>query len=207
MSDSASPDRAGLLDSALRLSYFTVAWNGIVGAAALAVAVVSGSLAVAGFGLSALLDSSASVVLVWRFLKEQRDPEAAERFERHAQAVMAVAMTAIGLYIGVQGVRALVQGSHPDSTAFGIALAAVSIAVLPLLGRRKLQVARGLASPAMRGDGIITSAAALLAAATLAALLLNSQLGWWWADPGAALLIAAALGIEGVRIGVRHRFG
>jgi divalent metal cation (Fe/Co/Zn/Cd) transporter len=200
-------DRADLLVSALRLSFFTIAWNGAVGAAALAVSALSGSLAVASFGLSALLDVSASVVLVWRFRKEQRDPVAAERFERHAQGWIVLAMLAVGLYIGVQGVRALVDGSHPETSAFGVLIAALSLVVLPWLGWRKFSVASELASPALRGDGVLTGAAAVLAVATLAALLLNSTLGWWWADPAAALLIATALAVEGTRVGVRHRFG
>jgi hypothetical protein len=54
-------------------------------AASLVVSVVNPSLALAGFALTALLDSSASIVLVWRFRKEQHDPVAAELLERHAQ--------------------------------------------------------------------------------------------------------------------------
>ncbi len=199
--------RSNLLASALRLSFFTIAWNGAVGAAAVAVAAIDGSLALASFGLSALLDVSASAVLVWRFKKEQRDPVAADRLERRAQACIVLAMLAVGFYLGVQGVRALVGGSHPEASVFGVLLAAVSLVVLPGLGWRKLAVASRLASQALRGDGVLTGAAAVLAATTLTALLLNSALGWWWADPAAALLVAAALMTEGIRIGLRHRFG
>jgi divalent metal cation (Fe/Co/Zn/Cd) transporter len=200
-------DRSDLLASALRLSFFTIAWNGAVGAAALAVSVADGSLALASFGLSALLDTSASGVLVWRFMREQRDPVAAEHLERRAQSWIALAMLTVGAYAGVQGVRALLDGSHSEASAFGVILAAVSVLVLPWLGWRKVSVAARLASQALRGDGVITAAAAVLAATTLAALLVNSTLGWWWADPAAALLIAAALMVEGARIAVRHRFG
>jgi divalent metal cation (Fe/Co/Zn/Cd) transporter len=79
--------------------------------------------------------------------------------------------------------------------------------VLPWLGALKLEVAAGLASAALRGDGVLTLASGALAAATLVALLVNASLDWWWADPLVALLIATALGIEGVRVAVRHRFG
>jgi hypothetical protein len=65
--------RTPLLVSALRLSYFTVGWNGIAGASALVASIVAGSPALAAFALNALLDSSASLVLVWRFRTEQRD--------------------------------------------------------------------------------------------------------------------------------------
>ena len=202
-----APDRADLLVAALRLSFFTIAWNGAVGAAAVSASVMDESLALASFGLSALLDMSASAVLVWRFRREQRDPVAAERLERRAQSWIVLAMLAVALYVGVQAVRALVVGTHPDTSAFGVILAAVSLVVLPWLGWRKLGVASHLASRALRADGILTAAAAVLAVATLTALLLNSTLAWWWADPVAALLIATALAVEGTRIAVRHRFG
>ena len=79
------PDRRELLESALRLSLFTIGWNGLVGAASLAAALAASSLALAGFALNALLDCSASVVLVWRFRTERHDPVAAERLERRHQ--------------------------------------------------------------------------------------------------------------------------
>lgn len=205
----SNPDdrRALLLVSALQLSYFTIAWNGVAGVSALAAAIIASSPALAAFALNALLDSSASLILVWRFRTERRDPEAAERLERRAHGWIAAAMVIVGVYVGVESIRALVGGSHAEESVFGVILAALSLAVLPWLGRRKLLVASALPSGALRGDGILTIAAAALAAITLAALLVNSTLGWWWADPSAALVIGAALATEGVRVAVRHRFG
>ena len=201
-------DRASLLDSALRLSYFTIAWNGIVGVAALAVALATGSLAMAGFALNALLDSSASVVLVWRFRRERRDPIAAERLERHAQAVIGVAMLSIAAYVGVQATRAARRRVARDDNG--------------LRGRSRRGVPRRVADPwppEARGRGG-TRRARQCAGMRFSrsqrqhsrqsrsrALVANSVLGWWWADPLAALVIAAALATEGVRVLVRHRFG
>jgi divalent metal cation (Fe/Co/Zn/Cd) transporter len=203
----AGTERHSLVGAALQLSYFTIVWNGVVGATALVVGLTTGSLALAGFALNALLDSSASVVLVWRFRKERSDPVAAEHLERRAQTGVIVAMFVVALYVGFEAVRSLIDGSHPESSAFGFAIAAVSLLVLPVLGVMKLRVAYHLGSPALRGDGVLTLAAAALAAITLAALLANSVLDWWWADPTAALLIAIALATEATRVAVRHRFG
>ena len=199
--------RARLLKTALSLSYFTVAWNGIAGAVALVAAVLASSPALAAFALNALLDSSASVVLVWRFRTERRNPDAAERLERRAHGWIATAMVLLGVYVVVEALRALIGGSHAEESTFGVVLAAVSLAVLPWLGRQKLRVAADLPSGALRGDGILTIAAAALAAITLSALLVNSALGWSWADPAAALIVGVALAVEGVRVAVRHRFG
>ena len=171
------------------------------------VALVTGSLALAGFALNALLDASASAVLVWRFVNERRDPLAAERVERQAQAVVVVAMMAVGLYVAVEAVRVLASRSHADESALGFVVATVSVLVLPWLGRQKLRVAAALPSAALRGDGVLTLAAAALAAITLLALFVTSALGWWWADPAAALIIAIGLAAEGLRVTIRHRFG
>ena len=144
MSSQPTSGRATLLTSALRLSYFTIAWNGVVGAAALVVSVLDVSLALAGFALNALLDSCASIVLVWRFRKEQRDPAAADRLERRAQSWIVLAMLAVAFYVGLQAVRALVDGSHPQTSVLALILTAGSLLVLPWLGRMKLQVASRL---------------------------------------------------------------
>jgi divalent metal cation (Fe/Co/Zn/Cd) transporter len=199
--------RHSLIASALRLSYVTIVWNGVVGATALVIGLKTGSLALAGFALNALLDASASVVLVWRFRKERSDPVAAEHLERRAQTWVIAAMFAVAIYVGVEAVRALVNGSHPESSAFGFGIATISLLVLPTIGVMKLRLAGRMGSPALRGDGVLTLAAAALAAITLVALLANSLLDWWWADPAAALLIAIALATEATRVTVRHRFG
>lgn len=199
--------RTTLVSSALGLSYFTIAWNGVIGALALTIGLAVGSLALAAFALNALLDSLASVVLVWRFRKERSDPAAAEQLERRALWFIVVAMLVVALYVGVEAVRALLDGSHADESVFGIILAAVSVLVLPVLGIRKFGVARALPSPALRGDSVLTLAAAALAAVTLVALLATKVLGVWWADPLAALIIAVALAVEAIRAAIHHHFG
>ena len=199
--------RSALVASALRLSYFTIAWNGVIGVAALVVSTVSDSLALAGFALNALLDSSASAILVRRFRRERSDPQAAERLERRAQALIAGAMLIVALYVGFEATRALIDASHADESALGVLLAIVSLVVLPWVGRMKLDVASALPSQALRGDAVLTLAAAALSAITLVALLVTGAFGWWWADPLAALIIAGFLGVEAVRVAIHHRFG
>ena len=200
-------ERPSLLASALRVSYFTIVWNGVVGAAALLVGVTTGSLALAAFALNALLDSTASVVLVWRFRRERSDPVAAERLERRAQTWVLAAMYAVALYVGVRAIRALINGSHPEPSAFGFGIAMASLLVLPALAVMKFRLGAQLKSPALRGDGVLTVAAAALAAVTLLALAATALFDWWWPDPVAALVISAALAAEATRVAVRHRFG
>ncbi len=116
-------------------------------------------------------------------------------------------MVVVASYVAYKAANALADQSHPDETLLGLLLAAISLVVLPWLGRAKLRVAAMLASPSLRGDAFLTLAAAALSGITLAALAANSILGWWWLDPIAALVIAVALAAEAVRVAVRHRLG
>lgn len=191
--------RRSLVATAIRLSLLTIAWNLLAGGLALGVSVAGGSLALGGFGLNALIDLSASAVLVWRFWKDADDPTAAARLERRAELAIAVAMLAVAMYLTAQAAHSLATTSHPATSAVGLSVALASLALLPWLSHAKLQVARSLPSRALRADGILTGASAALAALTLAALLANAVYGWWWADAAAALVIAATLLIEVTR--------
>ncbi len=55
-------------------------------------------------------------------------------------------MLVIGAYVVVEGVRAIVGGSHAEESALGVILATLSLLVLPWLGRRKLLVSVALVS-------------------------------------------------------------
>jgi divalent metal cation (Fe/Co/Zn/Cd) transporter len=183
---------------AIRLSAFTIAWNLVFGAAAVVVATATGSSSLVGFGLDAVVDAAASVVLVWRFREERVDERRAQRIEGIALRVVGVSLVSAATYVSVRSIVSLVQQSGPESSTFGLVLAAASAVVLPFLARAKVRVAGRLGSRALRADGILTAAAGLLAIISLAAAALDG-LGLWWADPVAALLIAAFLFVEGGR--------
>jgi divalent metal cation (Fe/Co/Zn/Cd) transporter len=199
------PQRATLVERAIRLSYLTIAWNAVSGTAALAVSIADGSVSLGGFALNMLIDTAASAVLVWRFKKEAREPHGAHALELRAQAGISAAMAGVALYVTFEAIRTLNAGSHPKTSALGILLAVASLFVLPWLARQKLQVALELPSRALRGDAVLSGASAALAAVTLAALVANAVLDWNWADPVAGLFIAAALAIEAARLAASRR--
>lgn len=182
------------------LCALTVAWNMIVGGGAVATAISTGSLALIGFGLNAVVDSSASAVLVLRFRAEESGKaERAERAERLALRLAGIAFVVIALYLAVQATRSLAAGSRSQATAFGLGEAAASVVVLPFLARGKYTLARRLKSRALRADSLLTWSGVALSSAALIALMLRRVLGWWWADPVAALAIAAFLVVQGRR--------
>jgi divalent metal cation (Fe/Co/Zn/Cd) transporter len=197
--------RADALRSAVRLSFLTIGWNLIAGTVAVASALLYGSISLAAFGLSMLIDTAASVALVWRFSMEERDPDGADRVEARAEVAIGIAMTAAAVYLALQSAHALWRGSHPETALPGIVVSVASLLFLPWLARAKWRVAQELGSKALRGDSLLTAASATLAATTLVALVANAAFGWWWADPVAALLIAAALVFEATRASAYRR--
>jgi divalent metal cation (Fe/Co/Zn/Cd) transporter len=169
----------------------------LVGVASLAAGLAANSTALIGFGLSSLVDGTASSILIWRFRHEQLDTRPTYDLERRAAKVIGVILMLIGLFVAVRALTALAEHSGPEPSSFGVALTAASILVLPVLASAKLRLARTLRSPALRADGVLSAAGAVLAAATLIGLALNEAVDGWWADSVAALGIAAALLREG----------
>ena len=186
------------LRGALWLSIFSVVWNGIAGSAAAFVALGTGSLSLLGFGVDAVIDSIASVALIWRFRVESAQPVRAARVEKMAERIVGVALILLAVYLVVVSIRALATQSHPEASFASIALLVASVIVLPPLARAKYVVARRLGSGALRLDSILTGVAALLAAISLASLAASDMFGLWWADAIAAIVVALILAREGL---------
>ena len=190
-------DRDGLLRRAQRLGIFTVAWNIVEGAVAIVAAWFAGSRALAGFGLDSAVESVSATVLLWRLGAERRDPERVERVERVAVRAIGVSFVLLAGYIAYEAVRSLALHDRPQASLVGIALTLVSLAVMPLLARRKRRVAVALDSCAAQADSAQTRACAYLSAVVVTGLVLNAAFGWWWADPAAALGVVVFLVLEG----------
>ena len=80
----------------------------------------------------------------------------------------------------------------------GIALAASSLILMPLLGRAKQRIGSRIGSSATASEGKQNLLCAYLAAALLAGLLGNALFGAWWLDPVVGLLIAGVAVQEGL---------
>lgn len=178
----------------------TVAWNTAVGGAAVATAIATGSPSLIGFGVNAVVDSSVSSLLVWRFRAEEAGHAThAVRAERIALRLAGAAFTGIAIYVLVRAAVSLAGGHRPSSSLFGVAEASSSLVVLPYLAVGKYRLSTQLGSRALRADSLLTVSGIALAAIALTGLLFQRAFGWWWADPVAGLVIAGFLGWQGVR--------
>ncbi len=192
--------RKSLLEKGWRLQIFTVAWNVLEGIIAVAAGIVAGSVALTGFGVDSFIETVSGVVVGWRLHRELHGHSlaSAEHLERRASRVAGALLIALSVFILVgAGRRLLGFGEPAQESTVGIVLTAVSLAVMPFLGRAKLKTARELGSSAMRADAYETIACAWLSFATLAGLVLNALFGWSWADPLAALVLVPLILREG----------
>jgi len=202
--------RANDLRHALRLSIVSIVWSGVAGSIAVYAALVGGSLSLLGFGADAVIDSVASIVLVWRFSAEAREPDRAERVETAAERVVGLALMALALYLAFGAVRALMAETYPETSVISLGLLLASLVVLPPLAVAKYRVAGRLGSGALRADSILTAVAAILAAISLASVAAIQAFGLWWADAIAALIVAVIVLREGwnsLTLAVTRRFG
>lgn len=188
----AAAERLRLGRRAQLLAAASVAYNVIEAVIAISAGVVAGSIALVGFGLDSVVEVSSGLIILWQF--RHRMPETRER---QALRMMAVAFFALAAYVTVESVRALVGGHDPERSTVGIALAAVSLAVMPCLSWAQRRTGKALGSNAVVADSTQTLLCTYLSAVLLGGLLLNAALGWSWADPVAGLVIAAVAVKEG----------
>jgi len=189
--------RSRSLRRGLLLEYFTLTWNLIEAVVGMAAGIIAGSVALVGFALDSLVESSSAGILIWRLRSEDRGGRAAEDVERKAVRLVGVAFFALAAYVGIRSLLDLLARSKPEESPVGIGLAIVSLIVMPLLAWRKNRVARELDSRALQADSTQTSICTYLSAFLLIGLVTNALFGWWWADPVAGLGIAAFAAREG----------
>jgi hypothetical protein len=167
------------------LAWASLAWMCTEGAVGLWQGLAAGSAALTGWALGSAVEGLASVIVIWRFTGTRALSEIAE------------------LRAPCSGARSgwdLAAGHHATATAAGIALTAVALAVMPLLGRAKHRLAARLGSTATAGEGIQNYLCAAQAAAVLASLAVTAAWpGGWWTDPVTGLVIAAAAVWEGIQ--------
>ena len=195
--DGPQRDRSSLLGLAVALSVLSIGINGVLGGTAILVGLASDSLSLLGFGLDAAIDSAASVVLVWRFRTEVREPHRAERIEAVAETAVGVVMFVLAAYLGISAIGALASNAQPEPSDIRTVLLVVALLVLPPLALAKYRVARSLGSGALRADSILTGIAAVLALIGLVSLALEELIHVTCGDAAGALVIAVIIAREG----------
>lgn len=170
----------------------TITYNVIEAVVAITAGTVASSTALIGFGLDSVIEVSSAAAVAWQFAG--KDPQAREWT---ALRVIAWSFFALAAYVSLDAVVALAGGTHAGHSTVGLLLAAVSLAVMPLLSFGQRRAGRQLNSRSAVADSKQTLLCTYLSAVLLVGLALNSLFGWAWADPLAALVIAVVAVKEG----------
>ena len=188
VNNTVSPDaiRRGRL-----LSYLTLGWNSLEGMIAIGSGVVAGSIALVGFGVDSVIEVSSGVIILWRLAAD-------EQRERMALRLVGVSFLALAAYVAFDAIKSLIYIEAPEASYLGIAIAALSLIVMPWLAREKRKVAAKLNSRAMKADSRQTDICMYLSAILLGGLGLNALFGFWWADPVAAIIMVPIIAKEGI---------
>ncbi|MEI7033917.1 cation transporter [Streptomyces pratensis] len=191
-----SPTRRDALTRRIRLLVAaTIAYNAAEAVVALTAGALASSTALIGFGLDSVIEVSSAAAVAWQF--SAREHAVREARERTALRIIAVSFFALAAYVSLDAVRSLAGTGEAESSYLGIAIAALSLAVMPFLSAAQRRAGRELGSASAVADSRQTLLCTYLSAVLLVGLVLNAALGWSWADPAAALVIAVIAVKEG----------
>ena len=171
----------------------TITYNVLEAVVALTAGAVASSSALIGFGLDSIVEVLSAAAVAWQFAAP--DPHLRERT---AMRVIAFSFFGLAAFVTVDAIRALLGAAEPEHSPVGIALAAVSLVVMPALSWFERRTGREMGSASAVADSKQTLLCSYLSGVLLVGLVLNSTLGWSWADPLAALVIAAVAVREGL---------
>jgi len=189
--------RETLVNWGRRLEYFTILYNSLEGVIAITAGALAGSIALVGFGFDSVIEVTSGAALLWR-LNADADVGRRESAEKITLRVVGLSFLALALYVAYDSIKSLITQEPPEESVPGIALAVISLLVMPLLARAKRKVAAAIKSGALKADAKQTELCTYLSAILLGGLLLNALFGWWWADPVAALVMVPIIAKEGV---------
>ncbi|OKH65088.1 cobalt transporter [Mycobacterium sp. SWH-M5] len=189
-----TPTRRAVLARRIRMFVAaTITYNVIEAVVALTEGARVSSTALIGFGLDSVIEVSSAAAVAWQFAG--RDPEAREKV---ALRIVAFSFFGLATYVAVDAIRSLLGIGEAQHSTIGIALAALSLVIMPVLSYAQRRAGRELGSLSAVADSKQTLLCTYLSAVLLVGLLLNSIFGWSWADPIAGLVIAAVAVREGL---------
>jgi divalent metal cation (Fe/Co/Zn/Cd) transporter len=201
--ESTCRSRANDLSLALTLTYITLAWMTIEGAASLLLGWFSKSLLLEAFGIDSVIELFSAGLLFWRLRVEASGAASSE----HVEAVELFAARWVGYSLYLLVVYVLFNSGYglfvakritdTHESAWGILIGLVAKIGMPILAGYKLKVATRLNSRALRADAMESITCGYLSIVLIVGLAATRLFGWWWLDSVAALALIPFLIKEG----------
>src|SRR5215472_5124055 len=191
----ATATRADAIRQALLLTYITIGWMTIEGAAALLLGWASKSLLLEAFGIDSVIELFSAAVLFWRLRVEASGIATSEHVdlvERRAARLVGYSLYALIGYVVVNSGYGLFIAKRITDThesVWGILIGLVAKVGMPILAGYKLKAAGRLNSRALRADAIESITCGYLSIVLMIGLAATRLLDWWWLDSVAALAL------------------
>jgi divalent metal cation (Fe/Co/Zn/Cd) transporter len=188
---------------ALLLTYITLGWMTIEGAAALLLGWVSNSLLLEAFGIDSIIELFSGGVLLWRLKVEASGTATSERVEvveHRAAKWVGYSLYLLVVYVlfnSGYGLFVAKRITDTHESAWGILIGVVAKVGMPILAGYKLKVAARLNSRALRADAVESIVCGYLSIVLIVGLAATRIFGWWWLDSIAALALIPFLIKEG----------
>ena len=112
-------DRETVVRRGRRLEYFTVGWNALEGLVALIAGMLSGSIALVGFGIDSFIEVTSGAALLWRMAVDA-DVQQREGNERLALKIVGSCFLALAAYIAYESTTDLWSKRAPEHSIAGI---------------------------------------------------------------------------------------
>jgi divalent metal cation (Fe/Co/Zn/Cd) transporter len=199
----AATSRVANLKFALVLTYITIGWMTIEGAAALLLGWVSKSLLLEAFGIDSLIELFSGGLLLWRLRVETTGAATSEHIEaveRRAARWVGYSLYALVVYVlfnSGYGIFVVKRITDTHESVWGILIGVVAKVGMPILAAYKLKVAARLNSRALRADAVESIVCGYLSIVLIVGLAATRILGWWWLDSVAALALIPFIVKEG----------
>jgi divalent metal cation (Fe/Co/Zn/Cd) transporter len=197
--DEAQPQpgrqRSQDLQFALLLTYITLGWMTIEGAASLLLGWASKSLLLEAFGIDSVVELFSAGVLLWRLRIEASGSATLQHVdlvEHRAARLVGYSLYALVAYVVLNSGYGLFIAQRITDThesAWGILIGLVAKIGMPILAAYKLKVAARLNSRALRADAVESITCGYLSIVLMVGLAATRILGWWWLDSVAALAL------------------
>ena len=190
-----SVERSADVRVALWLTYITLVWMTIEGAASLLLGWASKSLLLEAFGIDSVVELFSAGVLLWRLKVEASglaDEARVESVERRAARWVGYSLYALVAYVlfnSAFGLFVVARVTDTHESAWGIVIGLVAKVGMPILAGYKLRVAARLNSRALRADAMEAITCGYLSIVLMVGLAATRLLGWWWLDSVAALAL------------------
>lgn len=137
-----TPTRRAVLARRIRMFVAaTITYNVIEAVVALTEGARVSSTALIGFGLDSVIEVSSAAAVAWQFAG--RDPEAREKV---ALRIVAFSFFGLATYVAVDAIRSLLGIGEAQHSTIGIALAALSLVIMPVLSYAQRRAGRELGS-------------------------------------------------------------